>query len=145
MTNHVVSLTVPALPEFLRTARVTASGLANRLGFDLDEVEDLRLALDEMCFALIGKGDAGSDLRLQYSLVGHALAVEGTTLPRAEASIANPTPPAVAPSLGELSEQILRALVDDHRLWLDDDGRHFSFLKRGHNVGHPPQRPELTQ
>ena len=42
------------MPEFLRLARVTAAGLAGRLGFSFDEVEDLRLAIDELCFGLTG-------------------------------------------------------------------------------------------
>ena len=35
-------------PEFLRLARVTATGLASRLRFTFDEVDDLRLAIDEL-------------------------------------------------------------------------------------------------
>ncbi len=35
-----VRLAVPAKPEFLGLARVTAAGLASRLGFTFDQVED---------------------------------------------------------------------------------------------------------
>ncbi len=45
-----VRLAVPARPEFLGLARVTAAGLAGRLGFTFDQVEDLRLAIDEILF-----------------------------------------------------------------------------------------------
>src|SRR2546425_981063 len=45
-----VRLAVPATPEFVRLARVTAAGLASRLGFTFDDVDDLRLAIDELCF-----------------------------------------------------------------------------------------------
>ena len=35
-----VRLAVPARPEFLGLVRVTAAGLASRLGFTFDQVED---------------------------------------------------------------------------------------------------------
>ena len=38
-------------PEYLRLVRLTAAGLASRLGFTFDEVEDLRIAVDELCFS----------------------------------------------------------------------------------------------
>src|SRR3954470_14175916 len=64
-SSDEVRLAVPAMPEFLRLARVTASGPASRLGFSFDEVEDLRLAIDELCYALIGRGRPGM-VQLRY-------------------------------------------------------------------------------
>jgi len=48
-----VLLRLPGEPAFLRVARVTASGLASRMGFSIDEVDDLRLAVDELCRPLV--------------------------------------------------------------------------------------------
>ncbi len=48
-----VLLRLPGEPAFLRVARVTASGLASRMGFSMDEVDDLRLAVDELCRPLV--------------------------------------------------------------------------------------------
>lgn len=114
-----VLLTVPALPEFLRVARVTASGLASRLGFSLDDVDDLRLALDELCFTLIDRPLSAEELSLRYVLDGPTLTIHGTSA----------TGPSAPVALNELSRQILTALVDDHRLWEDEDGAHFSLTK----------------
>jgi serine/threonine-protein kinase RsbW len=115
-----VRLALPASPEFLRLARVTATGLASRLGFTFDDVEDLRLAIDEMCFTLIGpKGRAGN-IELVYRILEHALEVAGT-IEAAEIT---------APELSEWSDQILNALVDEHEVWGDERRSGFRLLKR---------------
>jgi serine/threonine-protein kinase RsbW len=119
LANHHVVLTVPAQPEFLRVVRMTASGLGSRLGFNIDEVDDLRLALDELCFALIGKGTEG-ELKLTYVLEEHALVITG--------EIAKET--SAASELNDLSRQILSALVDEHELSDGATTRRFSLTKR---------------
>jgi serine/threonine-protein kinase RsbW len=109
-TGGDVRLVVPASPEYLRLVRLTAAGLASRLGFTFDEVEDLRIAVDELCFHLLGEpdgsGDASDDLRtmdLTYSAGTDVITITGRT---------GSTGPVPEPS--ELSEQILDALVDEH-------------------------------
>jgi len=116
-TQEEVRLVVPATPEFLRLARVTATGLASRLGFSYDDVEDLRLAIDELCFALIGsKGKAGT-VTLRYAMPEGALEIEGT------GRFAGPKNGNVAPVLSELSQQILAALVDEYEVFMGDEGQ----------------------
>jgi hypothetical protein len=39
MHGEEVKLTMPAVPQLLRVARLTAAGLAGRLGFNFDEIE----------------------------------------------------------------------------------------------------------
>lgn len=118
-----VHLTMPATPQLLRVARLTAAGLAGRLGFSVDEIEDVKIAVDELCFALVGsKGRPGS-LTLTYRLGDHQLEIvgEGTFAPSG-------SEPAPAPS--ELSAQILAAVVDDHELSRNGDTMRFRLLKR---------------
>lgn len=47
MSKDQVTLTVPARGEFARTVRMTAAELATRMGMTYDEVEDVRMALEE--------------------------------------------------------------------------------------------------
>jgi serine/threonine-protein kinase RsbW len=44
-----ISLTLPGIPEFVSVARLTLSGIANRMGFDIDAIEDLKVAVSEAC------------------------------------------------------------------------------------------------
>ncbi|HVE46772.1 MAG TPA: ATP-binding protein [Acidimicrobiales bacterium] len=137
-TSDEVRLAVPATPEFLRLARVTASGLASRLGFTFDEVEDLRLAIDELCFILIGsRGRAGS-VELRYAMVPGALEVEG--IGKFTDADSNGTDPDNSNQLrlAAFSQQILSALLDDYAVYRDDEGRTcFRLVKRRGATGEP--------
>jgi serine/threonine-protein kinase RsbW len=106
-----VRLVVPAAAEYLRLVRLTAAGMASRLGFTFDEVEDLRIAVDELCFHLLGESDDDTPpaddrtMDLVYSAGGDSITITGRT----GLSGAVPEP-------SELSEQILDALVDEHEV-----------------------------
>jgi serine/threonine-protein kinase RsbW len=118
-----VRLIVPAAPEYLRLVRLTAAGLASRMGFTFDEVEDLRIAVDELCFLLLGHGDIEHDLsrvmELRYSAGPDSIGIEGHT----ELAGAPPEP-------SELSMQILGALVDEHEVDGQGSKVRFRLLKR---------------
>lgn len=42
-----IELRVPAKPQFVSVVRLTVSGLATRIGFSYDEIEDLKIAIGE--------------------------------------------------------------------------------------------------
>ena len=116
-----VRLTMPATPQLLRVARLTAAGLASRLGFSFDEVEDLKIAVDELCFAMVGTRGGEGNLTLDYRLDGDGIIIEGTSdmpaSPRGDAT-------------GELSDLILSAVVDDYEVGSDDASMRFRLRKR---------------
>jgi serine/threonine-protein kinase RsbW len=51
--SNVVRLAVPARPEFVHVIRSVTGAVASHLPLSLDDVDDLRLAVDESCARLL--------------------------------------------------------------------------------------------
>ena len=94
-----IEFRIPPDPAYVRIARLAAGDMGGRVGFSIDELDDVRLAVDEMCAILIGA--RGAVLEVSMQARDRTLIVEGR-VPDARAEI--------APS--ELSEMLLGALVD---------------------------------
>lgn len=122
-------LLVPAIPSSLRLARLTASSLAADLDWCLDDIEDLRIAVDELTAALIdGAGDA--TLELEFAQGGRSLFVAG--------QCTSPVP------LGELDPLALELLelTTDRFLVGGADGQRRFQIEKGPSV--PVERPLAT-
>lgn len=105
-----IELVLPADKRLVRVARLVASGVATTAGFDVEEVEDLRIAVDELCTALVEGGDGGA-LLLGFDLGEGEVSIIGTTSATGVA--------AFEPERLALSRQILAVVVDDHDLHTD--------------------------
>lgn len=112
---------MPARPDLLRVARLTAAGLANRVGFNVDEVEDVKIALDELCFSVLGNGTGAGTLDLRFVLEPGALVIEG----------AGPAEGAQArdEDTTEFAALLLAALVDEHEISRDGEELRFRLVK----------------
>lgn len=115
-----VRLTVPAEARFLRLARLTAAGLAGDLGYPVDAIEDLRIAVDELCAAVIEDASPAAELTVSYQEQDGALVVEGFCDDAA-------APP---PELHRVAEELLAMLADEHSVAGDPTGRSFRLVKR---------------
>jgi serine/threonine-protein kinase RsbW len=56
--DDTVTLVIPCTPEYVGVARLTILGVASRLGFSYDAVEDIRLAVAEACIGAIDRSRA---------------------------------------------------------------------------------------
>ena len=65
--TDTVELTIPVRADLVVLARLTAATVASRADFDVEEIEDLRLAVDELCISVI---QGSADGRLDCSSVG---------------------------------------------------------------------------
>jgi serine/threonine-protein kinase RsbW len=111
-TGDRIELTFPARGDLIVLARLVTSAISARAGFDIEELEDLRLAVGELCLLTLQGSDAHSgDLCLELTVLGDALGVT-STLERASA--AGGPGEADGEGSAQLSQQILDALVDEH-------------------------------
>jgi serine/threonine-protein kinase RsbW len=73
-----VELRIPADSAFLAVLRTATAGLAARLDFTLDDIEDLRIAVDEACAMVLPQARAESDLTCTFDLEATRLTIAVT-------------------------------------------------------------------
>jgi serine/threonine-protein kinase RsbW len=77
--NHPdVELRIPADSAYLAVLRTATAGLAARLDFTLDDIEDLRIAVDEACAMVLPQARENSDLTCTFDLAASKLTVAVT-------------------------------------------------------------------
>jgi hypothetical protein len=114
--DHRVTLVVPADPEYLRLARLAAADAGSRAGFDYEEIDDLRIAVNEMCHLLIGSGASGR-VSVEFGANADGVTVEGHAAAPGQA-IGN-----------EFTDTILSRVANEHTVTDGDDGRRFRLVK----------------
>ena len=67
-TTDRVKVCMPAEGAYLSVLRTATAGLAARLDFTLDEIEDLRIAVDEACAMLLPQAIPGTNLECDFDL-----------------------------------------------------------------------------
>jgi serine/threonine-protein kinase RsbW len=74
--DDVVVLVVPGDSSYLAVLRTATAGLAARLQFTLDQIEDLRIAVDEACAMLLAIAPAAVDLTCEFDVTPASLSIE---------------------------------------------------------------------
>src|SRR5690554_3236251 len=76
-SKDIISLTLPNAPEYVSIARLTLSGIANRMGFNIEDIEDLKVAVAEACTNAIKHG-CGNDCSysIEFSVLKDKLRIE---------------------------------------------------------------------
>jgi serine/threonine-protein kinase RsbW len=120
--DDVVELTLPADGAYLSVLRTATAGLAARLDFTLDEIEDLRIAVDEACALLLPDAVAGAAMTALFSLSDRSLAV----------TVRVPSRTGRVPRRNTFAWTVLTALAGDVETDVAEDGTvSVTLLKRG--------------
>src|SRR5947209_1340130 len=83
--SDTVDLRVPADPAYLAVLRTATAGLASRCDLTLDEIEDLRIAVDEACALLLPLAPSGSSISVRFTLAKGSLGIYAAVRASADA------------------------------------------------------------
>ena len=102
-TNDRVTITVPADGAYLALLRMVTAGLAARLDFNVDEIEDFKIAVDEACAMLLATSVAGAEFVVGFTVEANTLAI----------AVSVPTTDGLEPSRDTFSWTVLTALAGE--------------------------------
>lgn len=109
-TQDNIELILPLKPEYVSIARLTASGIANRVGFDIDTIEDIKVAISEVCSKIVSVGSSVAEkYTISFSVLSSKLVVSFACEDESLHYL-------FKDSTDELGFSILTALMDDLEL-----------------------------
>ncbi|WP_151082890.1 ATP-binding protein [Nocardioides cynanchi] len=113
-----VVLRVPADSAYVSVLRTMTAGLAARLDFTVDDIEDLRIAVGEACALVLPEAAPGGDLEAEFRLDHGALTV----------SVSVPTEGPSAPDQDSFAWQVLSTLATSTSATAGDDRYEVTFV-----------------
>ena len=113
-----VVLRVPADSAYVSVLRTMTAGLAARLDFTVDDIEDLRIAVGEACALVLPEAAAGGDLEAEFRLGPGALTV----------SVSVPTRGTRAPDEDSFAWQVLSTLSTSTHATAGEDRYEVTFV-----------------
>ena len=117
-STEVIELTFPASSKFVRLSRLAAASVAAELDFDVESVDDLRIAVDEAVTMLVSGGHAAR-VALRFQPTETGLDVQG----HCAGDGVDPV------ELSDLVEAILSATTDEHHFESGNGSRTFTMTK----------------
>jgi serine/threonine-protein kinase RsbW len=99
-----IRLTIPATPAWVVLVRTAATACCARLDFDVDRLEDVRLAVDEVATMLIAQAVPGSEITCELTAYDDG---------RLDIALRAATTTGTLPATDTFAWAVLTALVDD--------------------------------
>jgi len=114
-----IVLEMPARTDHLHLLRLNVAAIAG-VALGVDEVEDVKIAVEELGAALVGIEGADAVLQAEVVFDGGVLSVSGRRRMHRTAAV----------ELDEFVPTILDALVDEYAFWSIGDEARFTFSKQ---------------
>ena len=125
--EDAVEIRLPADSAFLSVLRTATAGLAARLDFTLDEIEDLRIAVDEACAMLLPHAIETAQLTCRFELTPETL----------EVTVTIPTTRGQLPERDTFSWTVLSALAGEVDTGLDSERQVWIRLRKRRGAAGP--------
>jgi len=120
-------LTFPLKAEYVSIARLTVSGIANRAGFDIETIEDIKVSLSEICNRLIiNSRHEECPCTIRFALTGDGLEIRFSL-----AGVSGDTwraPDELGDDEASLGLSLIQLLMDE--FVVNPDGRHVVYMRK---------------
>jgi len=125
-----VEIKIPCKPEYVGVARLAILGVASRMPFSYDEVEDIRLAVGEACTTSVDwaerNGKTDSEIVLQSEISADTLIVDIFDQAGGRSDVERQSAGQDTENLGAL---LITLLVDEVTVDSKDGGTHVRMVK----------------
>lgn len=125
-----VEIKIPCKPEYVGVARLAILGVASRMPFSYDEVEDIRLAVGEACTTSVDwaekNGKAESEIVLRSEISADTLIVDIFDQAGSRSDVERISAGQDTENLGAL---LITLLVDEVMVDSEDGGTHVRMVK----------------
>jgi serine/threonine-protein kinase RsbW len=112
-SGNIVELRIPSKAEWVGVARLAVAGIASRLQFSIEDIEDLKLAVAEACTNCIQHASGGDSVAITCQMFPDKIVVKVEDS-GAGASVGALTPRRLGePKVGGLGVFLIRSLMDD--------------------------------
>ena len=75
MSCESIKMEISANPEYVGIIRLTTSGIANKIGFSIDDIEDMKVAVSEACTNAI-KHSSDDRFYITFNILDDGLNIE---------------------------------------------------------------------
>jgi len=111
----IIELILPLKAEYVSIARLTVSGIANRMGFDIEIIEDIKVAVSEVCSKYVQKGSSlAENFKIIFSVSEDCLKIAFNSEDKSLKCI-------FSENDDEFAISILNALMDEVQLCINND------------------------
>jgi len=118
-----IELLLPFKAEYVSVARLTVSAIAHRMGFDIETIEDIKVALSEVCTKLVKIGSkTASKYRIIFNIYKDVLNIVFDCEDKSLMCIFND-------EMDELAVQIINTFMDTAELCTHENNYILSMSK----------------
>ncbi len=81
MKSDIFKLTIPSKPDYISVARLTSSSISSKLGFSIDEIEDMKVCISEACTNALERTDE-INIKFEITQDQFIITVDDVSLPK---------------------------------------------------------------
>ncbi len=125
----IIKLKLPTKPEYVSLARLAASSICTNIGFDIDDIEDIKVSLGEACNNAVIHSESDKEFDVNFYIYEDKLEIEVIDYGKGFDLDSYKEPDLKNLKGSGLGIYLIKSLMDDIEINKTDNGTKLKFLK----------------